>query len=183
MVDIRPAKVLSIELISITSAELVNDVGSVMHNFPFRWSVTIKVNGQQTSNPSYGTLGTYNGNDVSVGDWITTTSKARSLKLVTLHTKNASTVTGIVEDINYFNALQDEDGNRNGAIPVGNGILFEVDSNNMPILAPLPNSLPGALTQNFATQLLSNFNYRNILFPVSTDLTRDVELALLLSII
>lgn len=152
----RPAKLLKISLGSVTVAASYSGADPWNGN-AIRWNAVLTVTSQTHSDPaSTPTQYTYNGNNVAVGDYITTTGTGKTLKVYSISAQNASTVTCVLEDVNRANTFQDDTQNGDGGIPSGNGYLYEV-VNGYPVLYPLPDALFGTLPPSFATQVIARF--------------------------
>lgn len=141
--------------ISVSSTTTVNGTTGI----PNKWNATLAVVAQAHSDSTTTTPYFYNGNDVKVGDFITTSGDGKSLKISAITTKSANSVVCILEDDQSLNALSDETGNLDGMIPTGAGItayIFEVN-NNVPVIANVPAALPGNIPVTFAQNIKSRF--------------------------
>lgn len=152
----RPAKLLRISLGSVTVAASYSGADPWNGN-AIRWNAVLTVTAQTHSDQaSTPTSYIYNGNNVAVGDYITTTGSGKTLKVYSISSQNASTVNCVLEDYNRANTFQDDTQNGDGGIPSGNGYLYEV-VNGYPVLYPLPDALFGTLPPSFATQVIARF--------------------------
>lgn len=124
-------------------------------NRVYRWRANLNVVAQEHSDPNTNTAYQYNGLDVSVGDYITTTINARILKIITIESQSISNVQCIVEDDELLNNLIKSD----GIIPDSEGIIFKV-IDGVPILYPLPAPLPVHFNRGFAEEIATRFRWR-----------------------
>jgi hypothetical protein len=120
---------------------------------------------QQTREPYF-----YNGRDINVGDYIFDTGNGAILKIYSISFKDETTVTCVVEDFDRVNIFQNPDQDGSGKIPDGDGYVFEVHD-GLPILFPVPDSLVGLVSQNFASNIISRFFYRKDYALISVDQT------------
>lgn len=144
-----PAKLL---VVNVTLGSVTKTVNS----HPVAWNATLTVTPQPHSDLEVDADGYYNGNDIKVGDYVTTTNGGRALQVTTISSKNANAVSCILEDINQINAKLDTNQGYESAIPNGQGLLFEV-INGLPVIYPLPDTLPGTFDETFSVQLLNRF--------------------------
>lgn len=153
----NPAKLLSINL-------TLNQGVQFNSGSPYAWNASLYVTAQPHSNFESGSTGFYNGNDVNVGDYVTTTNSGAALKVVNIISRSLDTVECILEDEDLVNAKIDSTQVGDSAIPNGPGILFEV-IDGFPVIFPLPDALPGSFNATFSSQLMNRFYYvkRNVL--------------------
>jgi hypothetical protein len=156
---IKPAKFIraTFGAVSVAASTSVSGTPGV----PYRWNVTLQITSQAHSDNSTTPIaGFYDGRNVAVGDWIVSDGDGRALKVVTISSANANSVSCVLEDYNSYNARKDETGNLDGMIQAGSGIvgyIFEV-KNGVPVLSSIPNALPGNLNgTQFAANLISRF--------------------------
>ena len=153
----KPVKLLRCTLsnVSVKSTTTVNGTANVA----YQWNATLAVVAQAHSDSTTPTPFFYNGNDVRVGDFITTSGDGKSLKVASITTKTANSVVCVLEDDQFANALSDETGNLDGMIQNGAGItgfIFEVN-NNVPVIASIPTAMPGNIPVTFAQNIKSRF--------------------------
>jgi len=121
------------------------------------WNVVVSVNAQLHSSAATGQ--SYNGNNVNVGDYITTEGGAKFLLINSISAQTPGQVICVVEDEDKQNALIDTGQFGDGSIEATEGFIFEV-KNNMPVLFPLPAVLPAQFTRGFAGEIVSRFMAR-----------------------
>ena len=98
----------------------------------------------------------YNGMDIKVGDWLGFTNDGICSKIVSIESKNDTSVTLIIEDYQRYNTFQ----NPNGS-PIGSGasvVVFELQESGLPLLDPLPSG-PGV---SFVNNISSRFARQNV---------------------
>ena len=111
-------------LVSITNIQvhaLWNDSSNPSDpwiNFPYQWQITAAVKSQVHSDPYTPRPYTYNGLDVSIGDWLGFTSpRSLVLEIVSIISQTDSQLNIIVEDVDRYNLYNDQ--TQNG-IAIGN---------------------------------------------------------------
>ena len=144
-----PAKLLRVTV-------TLGSVTKYISSNPVAWRTTLVVVQQPHSDFISDNDGYYNGRDVKVGDYFTTTNGGRALKITNIVSFTADTVVCDAEDENQVNAKLDPNQGMESRIPNGSGLLFEV-KNGLPVLYPLPDALPGTFDETFAAQLISRF--------------------------
>jgi hypothetical protein len=145
-----PAKLL---VVNVTRGSPTKFVGG---QYPVAWNYTLTVTPQLHSDLIVDPDGYYDGRDIQVGDYFTTTNGGKALRVMSIGSANTNTVTCVAEDINQINGKLDPNQGYESAIPNGVGILFEV-VNGLPVIYPLPNALPGTFDKTFSVQLLNRF--------------------------
>jgi phage-related tail fiber protein len=110
---------------------------------------------------TFGNGGFYDGRDVKVGDWVSTSNSGACLRVKSVTSQTAGTVACVLEDAHgAMNAALDPNQGGDSAIPNGVGVLFE-EVGGMPVIFPLPDALPGNFTSTFAQQLVNRFFMAN----------------------
>jgi hypothetical protein len=158
-----PAKVIEGSVLSVSGAALwpynnhgddVYWTGGASPRY-YRWQVALSVSEQAHSSFRTRKPYAYNGNDISVGDWIADKSQGIAVKIVSITSKSDTEITCIVEDVLRYNTFRDP---TTGAIgifsaPVG-AVIFQLNEEGQPILDPAPMFGIGT---NFYTNLSSRF--------------------------
>lgn len=131
----------------------------------YRWQLTIQITFQTQSSNLTRDPGFYNGQDVSVGQWIAGTSTGQVWQIISVLSKNVNGLVVIVEDIYRYNTFRDPSQNGNGAPISGTYVIFELNDSGVPIIDPVP---PSGTSADFGTNLSSRFEYINLQydFPV-----------------
>ena len=65
----------------------------------FRWRVVINISTQSQSSFLTRNPGTYNGQDVSVGQWIGNLTTGQAWQIITIESKTTGQITAIVQDV------------------------------------------------------------------------------------
>ena len=153
---ITPAKLLRVTLRDLSPvADYILDDG--WSGYPYRWTAALDVVPQQHGSRVTPTPYMYTADDINVGDYVVTNGAGRVLKISAIVTRvSTNYVVCEVEDENRTNILEDDTSSGAGAIPLGEGFLFEV-KNGWPILHPIPNALSNLLPPYFASDILSRF--------------------------
>ena len=161
----KPAKVLQCSVTSATGEQTwpYNDgegdpwwSGSSSPKF-YQYSITFTVTEYSHGSHKTREARKYNGQDVSVGDWIAGSQDGKCLQVVSVTSKSATSVTCIVEDVLRYNTFRSNTGSPIFSIP-GTAILFTVNEMGKPLLDPLPASV---VSTDFFPNVLSRFEYFN----------------------
>lgn len=124
----------------------------------YRWRVTMDITAQPQSSYLTRDPGTYNGQDISVGQWIANTSTGQAWQIINIESKSATQVIATVQDIYRYNTFRDVSGSGNGSPNVGIYVVFSLGDNGFPEIDPVP---PSGVSYNFAQNLQSRFEYIN----------------------
>jgi hypothetical protein len=162
-----PPKLLPITITSIDVNELWTEddgTGDPWLGYPYRWAAQIAVTPQQHSSHLTSTPYYYDGMDIGVGDWFSDIATGFAVQIVDFVEQTASTVTVICEDVDRFNTRSNPTGSGMGIGYTGQGFLFQIGEDGLPILAGM-TTLNTALQGNLAWQMdqISRFRYRNLL--------------------
>lgn len=144
-------KLLPIRITSLTPKDVKND-------YVYTYDADIDVTAQLHSGTTGFVAKQYDGRDVRVGDYIATTSQGRILKIASITNTGPTRVVCVLMDEDQMNAAVDPTQFGESSIDKDDGILFAVKEGK-PFIFPLPDVLPGGLTNEFATQIFSRFNY------------------------
>ena len=144
------------KLLSIRITKLLPK--AMKNNFVYTYDATLDVTAQLHSGTTGHTPAQYDGHDVSVGDYVATTSQGRILKIYDIKSAGPTRIECILIDEDQVNAATDSTQYGESAIDTDDGILFELREGK-PYLFPLPDVLPGGLTEEFAIQIATRFNF------------------------
>lgn len=157
MTIITPPKLLRGFLVFTGYDSYISDTSSPINGKAKSWSYDIKIYPSTMSYPGPRNDYQYNGLDVNVGDWISSSVGGYAVQITQITgTPTATKISVIVEDIDNYNALGDTTGNGNGAPNPGNCFIFEVNENNKPILTP---EFSGVFASTYGVDLISRFEY------------------------
>jgi len=155
-------KLLPIRILSLAPKDVKN-------NYVYTYDATLDITAQLHSGTSGFVAKQYDGRDVAAGDYIATTSQGKILKITSITSTGPTKIVCVLMDEDQMNASVDPTQFGESSIDQDDGILFSIKEGK-PFIFPLPDVLPGGLTNNFATQILSRFNY------VSKEKNINVEL-------
>lgn len=127
---------------------------------PYQWSMDLLITPQVHGDPSTRNPFRYDGDDIFVGDWIADTTNGRTLRVISVVSKDQNSATIIVEDVDRYNTFSDENGDGSFSVP-SDIIIFEIGDEKLPILNPLPASLTSFV---FAQEIMARFHNNNPLF-------------------
>jgi hypothetical protein len=144
------------KLLSIRITKLLPKASK--NNFVYTYDATLDVTAQLHSGTTGNTPAQYDGGDINVGDYVATTSQGRVLKISEIKSAGPTRVECVLIDEDQINAAIDSTQYGESAIDTDDGILFELREGR-PYLFPLPDILPGGLTEEFAIQIASRFNF------------------------
>ena len=125
----------------------------------FRWALDFEVSQQLTSSYSTRKPGAYDGQDISVGQWIAHTATGSAWQIISVLAKTTSTMTVIVQDVYRYNTFKDPTQLGNGTPTPGYYVVFNVSDGGVPEIDPVPEV---GVSSNFFTNLLSRFEYINL---------------------
>jgi hypothetical protein len=103
----------------------------------YRWELELSVTVQRHSSHLSREPFEYSGLDLRVGDWIASATTGNALQVTSIESKTRTYVKIIAEDILRYNTFKDAAVSGNGAIGVGQAIIFELNDEGMPKLDPL----------------------------------------------
>lgn len=133
------------------------------NGYPYQWRVVIDVQSQTHSDPSTPRPYTYNGLDISIGDWLIFTGSGQALEIISLISQTDTDLTILVEDVSLHNLLNDpaQSGNGIGRISADNVydcLIINLNPSGIPIFANLPDySVP----INLVSDITNRFQFRN----------------------
>ena len=125
----------------------------------YRWLVTCDVLQQTHSSYQVRQPGAFNGQDISVGQWIANTATGSAWQIISVTAKTSQNIQFIVQDIYRYNTAKDATQQGNGSPPQGYYVAFTVSDSGVPEIDPVPES---GVSANFFTNLLSRFEYINL---------------------
>lgn len=162
-----PPKLLAISITAISNYANFSDSADTTDpwsGYPYQWTVAFNVTTQPHSSPYTATPFFYNGNDVAVGMWLADIISGYTVKIVSITSQNPGTVVAVCEDVERYNTFTDPTGQGQGIGNTGNGFVFDLGDDGLPILTPM-SSVQTQLSQNLAWQLdqVSRFRYRNLM--------------------
>ena len=159
----HPNKVLGVSVSSVAGKSYwdhANGSGDLWYSGSgskkfYRWTITFSVtatnHGSHLSRDDF----TYNGLDVTVGDWIAGATTGQCLKIVSIDSKTTSSVTCVVEDWLRYNTFKSASGD--GIFGAGACIIFSLNELGLPMLDPLPTTA----ASSFYATVMSRFQYLN----------------------
>lgn len=133
------------------------------NGYPYQWQLNLTVQSQTHSDPSTPRPFTYNGLDVSIGDWIVFTNNGLAVEIISIISQSDSILTLLVEDVSLHNLLNDPAQSGNGiGQPSADGIydclIINLNASGVPIFANLPDySVP----INLIADITNRFQFRN----------------------
>ena len=122
----------------------------------YRWEIQLTVTAQNHGSHLTRDDFQFNGLDVVVGDWIAGATTGQCLKIISVSSKTANSVTCIVEDWLRYNTFKSANGN--GIFNPGKAVVFTINENGLPMLDPLPTSI---VSSDFYSNVNSRFQYLN----------------------
>lgn len=125
----------------------------------FRWSVTLVISPQQQSSYLTRQPGMYEGQDVTVGQWIANVTSGQAWQIISISSKTNTEVVAIVQDIYRYNTFRDPSGSGNGGPPQGTYVIFNTSDAGLPQIDPVP---PAGVSSFFTQNLQSRFEYINL---------------------
>lgn len=147
---------------SITQFAIWNDPlnpADPWNGYPYQWTVSVTVQPQIHSDPDTPTPFTYNGLNITVGQWLVFSGQNMALQIISITSQNDTSATLIVEDVGLTNILNNpaQTGQGIGAVsPPGvfDCLILATNPEGIPVFAPLldysvPVNLIAAITNRF----------------------------------
>ena len=122
----------------------------------YQWTITFSVTAQTHGSHLTRKDREFNGLDVAVGDWIAGATTGQCLKIISVSSKSASSVTCDVEDVARYNTFKSNTGG--GIFNTGSCVVFTLNESGHPMLDPLPS---GIVSSDFYANVNSRFQYLN----------------------
>lgn len=133
--------------------------------YPYQWIVTAAVQSQTHSDPATVRPFSYNGLDVSIGDWLVFATAGIALEIVGITSQTDSILTLILEDVGLYNILNDPGQSGNGigapsAIGSYDCLIINLNPSGIPVFSNLSDySVP----VNLFADITNRFQFRNYL--------------------
>lgn len=137
--------------------------GDPWTGYPYQWSIAVEVQAQVHSDPTTLTPFSYNGLDISVGDWLVFTGSGIAVEIVSITSQNDSQLSFIVEDVSLYNLINNPAQNGQGIGTVSPDNLFDcliisLNPEGLPVFSNLPDySVP----INLIADITNRFQFRN----------------------
>ena len=128
---------------------------------PFRWRVVMNITTQSQSSYLTRFPGSYNGQDIIVGQWIANVTTGQAWQIITIESKTQSSATVIVQDIYRYNTFRDYTQTGNGSPITGFYVSFNIGDTGVPLIDPVP---PVGVSSTFGINIQSRFQYINLQF-------------------
>jgi hypothetical protein len=143
------------------------DISNPYHGKGSAWSLHLNVTPKSTGYASSNTPYAFNALDISVGDWIASSSLGgRANQIISIvGSVTATSLTAIVNDPGCYNASIDTTKNGNGLSAIGTVYIFRLGSNGFPILTTETTNIFDPI---FGTDLLSRFFYTSTIIGSSS---------------
>lgn len=125
----------------------------------YRWRVVMNISEQEHSSYLTREPGSYNGQDITVGQWIANLTTGQAWQIILIESKTETTVTAIVQDVYRYNTFRDPAQVGNGSPISGTYVVFNLSDSGNPEIDPIPSA--GA-SSSFASNLASRFQYINL---------------------
>ena len=127
-------------------------------NQPYEWTITFSVTTQKHSCPITRVAYQYNGQDIQVGDWVSTSVGGAVFQIINIQSASVDTVVANVCDIDRLSLMLDKTARGNIKPTVSIGYCFQLNDQGQPILlGTSTNYMPN----NWQSDIQSRFAYRN----------------------
>ena len=127
----------------------------------FRWRVTLTVSEQQHSSYLTRKPGAYNGQDITVGDWVANLTTGQAWQIISIDSKTETEIVAILQDIYRYNTFRNQSQNGDGAPISGTYVVFDIGNTGSPEIDPIPSA---GTSSTFTQNLQSRFEYINLQF-------------------
>lgn len=133
------------------------------NGYPYQWSVSFNVQSQVHSDPSTPRPFTYNGLDITIGDWLIFAGESMALEIISIVSQTDSLLTVIVEDVGLSNILNNPAQSGQGIGPVSpydvfDCLIIRLNPSGVPVFAPLPDY---SVSVNLVADITNRFQFRN----------------------
>ena len=131
--------------------------------YPYQWQVNLTITSQSHSDPYTPRPFSYNGLDVSVGNWLIFTAGRIAVEIVSISSQSDNTLTVIVEDVSLNNIINDpaQNGVGIGNISPPNDfdcLIIGLNNEGIPVFASLSDySVP----INLISDITNRFQFHN----------------------
>jgi hypothetical protein len=125
----------------------------------YRWKVDMIVSRQNQSAYNTREPGLYNGQDVTVGQWIANLVSGQAWQIIQIDSKTQNSVSAVIQDVYRYNTFRDPSGSGNGSPVPGLYVVFSIGDTGLPELDPVP---PSGVSATFSINLQSRFQYINL---------------------
>ena len=127
-------------------------------NQPYEWTVTFTVTAQKHSCPITRIANQYNGQDIQVGDWISTSTGGAVFQIINIKSADTKTVVADVCDIDRLSLMLDKSARGNIKPATTSGYCFQLNDQGQPILV---GTAMNYMQNNWQSDIQSRFAYRN----------------------
>ena len=125
----------------------------------YRWRVVMDVTQQDHSSYTTRDPGQYNGQDITVGQWIANLATGQAWQIILIEAKTTMQITVIVQDVYRYNTFRDLAQVGNGSPIIGNYVVFNIGETGVPEIDPVPAA---GISSSFGINIQSRFQYINL---------------------
>ena len=122
----------------------------------YRWKITFTVAPKFHGSNLTRKINRYDAQDLEVGDFVAGAADSKACQIIKILSKTESSITAIVEDHLRYNTFKDPNGNGLFNTP-GPVVFFQINELGLPMLDPVP----GEVSVDFFTNVMSRFQYMN----------------------
>lgn len=137
--------------------------GDPWTGYPYQWQIVLSVQSQTHSDPNTPRPFTFNGLDVSIGDWLFFSHQSLAVEIISIISQSDYDLTIIVEDVQLHNIINDPGQTGHGIGPISEDdaydcLIAKLNNEGIPVFASLPDySVP----INFVADVVNRFQFRN----------------------
>ena len=124
----------------------------------FKWSIQMDITIQAHSSYNTRDPGLYNGQDITVGQWLANLTTGQAWQIISIESKSTTSVTAVIQDVYRYNTFRDPSQIGDGSPILGVYVIFNIGDTGIPEIDPIP---PAGISSIFLTNLLSRFEYIN----------------------
>lgn len=129
----------------------------------YQWEVVVNIQSQTHGDPSTPRPFSYNGLDVTIGDWLVFSNQGIALEIISITAQSDSQLTLIVEDVALHNIVTDpaQSGNGIGAESPNNVydcLIINLNAEGIPVFA---NIADYGVPINLLSDIVNRFQFRN----------------------
>ena len=157
-----------------TYAEWIDplNLSNPWNGYPYQWTVTVSIQPQVHSDPYTQTPFSYNGLDVTVGQWLIFPGQTMAVQIISISSQTDTTLTMIVEDVGLTNILNNPGQSGQGIGPVSppgqfNCLIVTLNAEGLPVFASISDyEIPVNLISSITNRFM-NWNYVQDFIPVT----------------
>lgn len=141
-----------------------DNTGDPFVDYPYQWEVTLTIQPQNHNNYVTDTPYAFTGMDVKVGDWYASGVAGRAVQIIEIIDQQLDSMVCVVEDYERYNLFTDPYQQGYGMVDTGNGIIFRLGEDGLPIFGPVEEFyLPNKTFEDLMARFISRNSMDHVL--------------------